>query len=373
MNESVLINFGQFIGMEADELAAMDLEDRQLLLKKLLACQLAPHEPEVAQYICANLDFDGVQQMHEQTQGECWTLGKHDPLPPAVLHDIFTNAALVDKNEAYQRFKEKIGTGVEDARALKLFHALHLPNLRAIVLHTVDNDIVMANELHDKLLYYKREVEGPKRMVIREELNDLLVAGISFDPKVFTASSAEAEEAEEQPPRAEAVPLVKVVPIASEAMGAQPSWSDGDESELRGVLKPFYKLAGLPLNFSARDAAKQFVLLTRSSEVPDSVLEPLLHRDQIAVREKFAQHMDESHRDTLYQKAMEPVASAIFASPAGEASIAENAMCIHFYNTLPKDERKQEYTAKQFFSKFFIENEQPVGKFWIKQIADAKF
>lgn len=384
--DRVLNNFGQFIGMDADELASMDAADREVLLKKLLACHIAPGEPDVAQYICANLDFDGVAAMHEYTQGAVWDIAKHDPLPPSMLHEIFEKAAVLapkeqlKQNEGYQRFREKISLPAE-ATTLKLFHSLHLPNLRQIVLHTVGDDIVKANELHDKLLYYKREVEGPKRSVIKEDLNDLLITGITaFKPEFFSTTGADASAPVENDCAAAQSLACSFIPfVGSEVSNNNNHWTEEKESELRGALKPFYKLAGLPLNFPARVAAKQFVLLSRSAEVPDAVLEPLLHRDQVlgSLREKFAQNVDESHRDTMYQKAMEPIAHAITgASPPGEAPVvAENAMCLHFYNTaLTKEERKQQqYTAPQFFSKFFIENEQPVGKFWIKKIAEARF
>jgi hypothetical protein len=382
MIKSVLDEFGEgWVGLERDELASMDAQDRELLLRKLLACQIAPNEQQqqrresggVGQYICANLDPDGVQHMHEHSRGEVWNFGKDVLLKPEFYQHVFDHAVVnvpdengvpfLKQNESYIQFKERLGEK-NDNVALKLFHTLHLPNLRDIVLHTVGNDIVKANALHEKLLYYKKEVEGPHRTVIKEDLNDLLTRDIAFKPELFVDAAASAAAIGE-PVEAAAAEEKTTIPLV--VVAVKSPWNDEQEHTLRIALKSYYKMARLPLNFPARIAAKQIVLLSRSDEVPDNVLGSILHRDQdlSTLRQTFAEHPSNKE---MFEHAMEPIASNI-----DEKHIKDNVMCLHFYNnTMSKAEQKKTYTPNQFLSKFFIENEQPVGKFWIKKVAEIK-
>lgn len=288
----VLVNFAKQIEMNIEDIQSLSVNDSELLLKKLLACQTK----DVSHFVCAMLDSEEAQRINTETSGSVWNIGQNGAaLAPEFYEYIFNNAEIsADSNETFQNFKKFIAPTyagpLDDKKALRLFHALNLRNMREEVcaaLPALQTDNFKKNEICRRMTKYLEEDEGGDRSVVQNDIAALWDHQVRFpffkDKRVVLGSNNSPFSAEEPGAPTAAAPAAAagarplcVAPIAAIRANAY------NEMRANPLLKRFCLVASVPLSYPIQDAARQLFLVTTSSDPTriEEDLVSLLHRDQ---------------------------------------------------------------------------------------------
>jgi hypothetical protein len=255
------------LGMTPEDIASTTAKDSE----RLLRLKLAYESKDMAPYACSMVDADAAKRIRD------WDRSSRSP--PAFYRYVFSNAQVRATPHALERFKDHVGV-CDDARALRLFHAVNFGCPRDEMLDVAGNNRTQANEISNQLTEYARDHEGGDRSVFQEEWGQFLKDGIEFpffeDGRVIlnvssaASGAADVEEREEFFQVDQVDPVDKPIPFG-DTPAATPVVIVGNP-----LLDSYRKRAGLPLTLSLHTAAKQLVSALVCKQIPVG----LLHRDQ---------------------------------------------------------------------------------------------
>jgi hypothetical protein len=256
------------LGMSAEEMACLTPAQSESLLKKKLACETK----DAAKYVCSVIDVEGAQRIRD------WSLATSNPSPPSFYRYVFGNAAVkLPLPEAVLRFKEHVGSGMSDALALRLFHAVNFGCPRDEMLDAAGNNRSRANDISNQVDFYREHVEGGDRRIIQEDWAQFLKNGIAFpffyDNQIVIGAAAPSGGTHEKVDEIteELEPIDKPIPFDDAEYVPEPV-----SIAKNPLLDAYRKRAGVPLTFPLLTAAKQLVSALVCKQVPASYL----HRDQ---------------------------------------------------------------------------------------------
>lgn len=157
------------LGMTPEDIASTTPKDSE----RLLRLKLAYESKDMAPYACSMVDADAAKRIRD------WDRSSRSP--PAFYRYVFSNAQVRHTPHALERFKDHVGIGRDDnARALRLFHAVNFGCPRDEMLDVAGNNRTQANEISNQLTEYAQDHEGGDRSVFQEEWGQFLKEGIEF-------------------------------------------------------------------------------------------------------------------------------------------------------------------------------------------------
>jgi hypothetical protein len=264
--EEEILRFAQFIG--EDNVKDMHAEEKELLLKKMLACQLG--DPGVAIYVCAFLDPEGVGDIENPKESFCYN--KNAPIKAEFYDYVFKNSKLASESlPILSKFKSFVNLPTNDETlALRAFHALNSCNMREQCFSICNNNRILAEKLDREMRKYKKHF--PLGQHLNEDLGILFKTQISF-PFMHNGS----------------VYLTNTVPVHSiientnisdigvniEIPFTSSSIQKTLTPEMEALLKKYYTETRLPITFPQESAIKQFI-----NTMITTVSDDILHRNQ---------------------------------------------------------------------------------------------
>lgn len=373
-----LLGFAKDIEMNPEDIHSLSVEDSELLLKKMLACQTR----DASQFVCAMLDSEDVKRMHVETQGSIWTIGQRKPLNSAFYQYIFDNAIissdLSSSNETFKNFKRFLGLPKNsgDKETLRLFHALNLCNMRDEVFATLpaSMDNFQKNEICRLMSKYLEEDEGGNRCIVQNDIASLWEQQVHFpffkDRRVIVGKTST-----DEPPSCAsaeaAIPLATLRVVADTVKTPDITHNP--------LLKRFRLVADVPVNYPLLDAARQFILVTTST-APDRIkedLEKLLHRDQSVDKMLSSDFKGALEKVPDREKHFKDIVSYVAAElPAGlhDRINACPECALYAKEKVPPPPKNTTVAASDFLGNFMYHHWQQqtnLGQRWIAEVLSA--